>query len=245
MDDVTVEAFPKRSLPVRPEVALWRWSLLVSPERQAELWGILSKDEQARAERFHFPRDRRRYVVGRGTLRMRLAAYLGCPPAAVALSCGEFGKPILQDPEWRARLSFNLSHSEELAILAITGGAPVGVDVERIRPIARDLALHSFTNDEIELLDALPKEAYAAGVLACWTRREAYVKALGTGLSHPPGSFAVSVHPALPARLLRIDGDPAEIGHWILATLAASPGYAAALAVRQPDCTVKWHSALR
>ncbi len=244
MDDLITEAFPKGSLPSRPEVALWRWSLLASPDRQAELWDTLSKDEQARAERFHFPRDRRRYVVGRGTLRMRLAAYLGCPPAAVALSYGEFGKPVLQDPEWRARLSFNLSHSEELAILAVADGAPVGVDIERIRPVADDFVLHSFTTDEIELLGALPMDAYAAGVLACWTRREAFVKALGTGLSHPPGSFAVSVHPALPARLLRIDGDPAEIGHWTLITLSASPGYAAALAVRQPDCIVEWHMVL-
>ena len=243
MSDVRIEASSEWSLPGLLQVALWRWSLLASPGRQAALWDTLSKDEQVGAERFHFPRDRRRYVVGRGTLRARLAAYLGCPAAAVALSCNEFGKPALQDPHWHARLSFNLSHSEELAVLAIAGGAPVGVDIERIRPIDGDIALHSFATEELALLDALPKDAYAAGVLACWTRREAYVKAVGAGPSHPPGSFAVSVHPALPARLLRIDGDPAEIAHWTLAALCVAPGYAAAIAVRQPDCTFAWHAA--
>lgn len=238
-----VETGPEWGLPARSEVALWRWSLLASPGRQAALWDILSQDERARAEKFHFPRDRRRYVVGRGTLRIRLAGYLGCPAATVALSYGEFGKPVLQDPDWQARLSFNLSHSDDLAVLAVAGGAPVGVDIERIRPIDGDIALHNFTAAELALLDALPRDAYAAGVLACWTRREAYVKALGAGLSHPPDSFAVSVHPALPARLLRIDGDPAELGHWTLAALMAAPGYAAALAVRQPDCTFEWHTA--
>lgn len=228
---------------IQPKVALWRWSLLASPAREAELWDTLSEDEQARAARFHFPRDRRRYVVGRGTLRGRLAAYLGCAPAAVALSYGEFGKPMLRDPDCRARLSFSLSHSEELAVLAVAGGAAVGVDIERIRPIERGFAQHSFAAEEVAMLDALPDGAYEAGVLACWTQREAYVKAVGAGLSHPPGSFAVSVDPALPARLLRIDGDPAEIAHWTLAALSAAPGYAAALAIRQPGCTLGWHPA--
>ncbi len=170
-------------MPGPSQVALWQWSLLASLGRQAALWDTLSTDEQARAERFHFPRDCRRYVVGRGTLRARLAAYLGCPAAAVALSCNEFSKPALQDPYWHAQLSFNLSHSDEMAV--------------------------------------------------------------GAELSHPPGSFAVSVHPALPARLLRIDGDPAEIAHWTLAALSVSPGYAAAIALRQPDCTFAWRAAMR
>lgn len=217
-------------------VALWRWPLLASASEQAALWGLLSPDEQSRADRFRFSRDRRRYVVARGMLRRRLAAYLGCPADAVSFAYGSFGKPILHDAE---RLSFNLSHSDELAVLAVTDGAPVGVDLERIRPVADGFAEHAFAPEERAALQALPSHGVEAAVFACWTRREAYVKATGAGLSQPPGSFAVSVDPSRPA-LLRLDAEPESLDQWTLVDLAVRPGYAAALAVRRPGCAVQW-----
>lgn len=233
----------RQSLPTPPTVAVWHWSLLAGPGVQADLWGLLSFDERARAGRFHFPCDRRRYVVARGTLRTRLAAYLGCRASAVAFSYGAHGKPALRPPGQGARLSFNLSHSDELAVLAVAGGAPVGVDVERARPVAEDFAAHAFAAEELAALRTLPARCRQAGVFACWTRREAYVKATGTGLSQPKDSFAVAVDPSRPARLLRTDADPDGIAYWTLTDLRLQPGYAAALAVRQQGCTVEWNTA--
>lgn len=233
----------RRSVPTASTVALWRWSLLADPGEQADLWNVLSADERARAKRFHFPRDRRRYVVARGVLRTHLAAYLGCRASAVTFSYGAHGKPALDPPDLNARLSFNLSHSDEWAVLAVSGGAPVGVDIERLRPVADGFAAHAFAAEELAALHALPAECCQAGVFACWTRREAYVKATGTGLFQPKDSFAVTVDPSRPARLLRADAEPAGIDHWTLNDLQVQPGYAAALAIRQQGCAVEWNTA--
>lgn len=231
----------KQDQPDASIVALWRWPLLASAGEQTALRGVLSADEQARADRFRFPRDRRRYVVARGMLRRLLAARLGCSADAVSFDYGPFGKPALRDA---GRLSFNLSHSDELAILAVTDGAPVGIDLERIRSIADGFAEHAFAPEERAAIRVLPPQGLEAAVFACWTRREAYLKAVGTGLSQPPGSFAVSVDPSRPA-LLRVDAEPESLGQWTLADLAVQPGYAAALAVRRPRCVVQWHETPR
>lgn len=233
----------QQRLPDRTAVALWQWSLLAEPSDIQALWRVLSVEEQARAERFHFPRDRRRYVVGRATLRTRLAGYLGCPAQAVGFCYGKFGKPALADREWRSRLSFNLSHADDLAVLAVAGGAAVGVDIERIRPLTDEFAQYSFAAEELAELRALPEQRREAAMFACWTRREAYVKAIGAGLSCSTESFAVSVDPSSPARLLRVDAGPAEAWQWTLTGLTVHPGYAAALAIRQPACNLQWRLA--
>lgn len=230
----------KQSQPDAPTVVLWRWPLLASFSEQTALWSLLSADERSRAERFRFARDRRRYVVVRGTLRRLLAARLGCPADAVSFAYGPFGKPVLRGAE---PLSFNLSHCDELAVLAVTDGAPVGVDLERIRPVADDFAEHAFAAEERAALHALLRCCAETAVFACWTRREAYVKATGAGLSQRPGSFAVSIDPSRPA-VLRIDAEPESVGQWTLADLAVQPGYAAALAVHRPSCVVQWQGML-
>ena len=226
----------KQSQPDSSPVTLWRWPLLASASEQTALWGLLSADERSRAERFRFARDRRRYIVARGTLRRLLAARLGCAADAVSFAYGPFGKPVLRHA---GPLSFNLSHCDELAVLAVTDGAPVGIDLERIRPIADDFAEHAFAAEECAALHALPRRCLEAAVFACWTRREAYVKATGAGLSQPPGSFAVSIDLSRPA-LLRIDAEPESVGQWTLADLAVQPGYAAALAVHRSGCVMQW-----
>ena len=176
-------------------------------------------------------------------MRLRLAAYLGCSTQAVTFCYGQFGKPELGDPTWRSRLSFNLSHADELAVLAVASGALVGVDIERIRPLADGFADYSFAADELAALRALPERYRLAATFACWTRREAYVKAIGAGLSCPVDSFAVSVDPFSPARLLRVNASPAELASWTLAELSVRAGYAAAVAVRQTSCILQWHGA--
>ncbi len=228
-------------LPGEAVVHLWSWSLLASHAAEADYGRYLSPGEWARADRFRFPRDRRRYVVGRGTLRLRLAAYLGCPPGSVGIVQDEFGKPCLAGQSGRSPLvAFNLSHSGDLALLAVGGGPALGVDIEAIRPVERGVAGSVFAPDELAMLDAMPAHRREAAFFACWTRKEAYAKALGTGLSMALDSFAVSPDPLLPAAFLRIDGDPCEMAHWTLVDVAAGPGYAAALAVRAPGCMVEW-----
>lgn len=228
----------EQSQPDAPLIALWRWPLLASVSAQTALWGLLSDDERSRAERFRFARDRRRYVVARGTLRRLLAARLGCPADTVSFAYGTFGKPTLRDA---GPLSFNLSHCDDLAVLAVTDGASVGVDLERIRPLADDFAKHAFAAEERAALHALPRCCAEIAVFACWTRREAFGKATGAGLSQPPDSFAVSIDPSRPT-LLRIDAEPESVGQWTLADLAVQPGYAAALAVHRSGCVVQWQA---
>jgi len=227
--------------PGRTTVHLWAWSLLADPVAEEGLRRHLSPAERIRADRFRFPRDRRRYVIGRGTLRCRLAAYLGCSPSGVGIVQDEYGKPHLAAGlDAGFPLSFNLSHSADLALLAVGGGPALGVDVEAIRPIEPGVAECVFAPDERALLDAVPVHRRQHAFFACWTRKEAYVKALGSGLSTPLTAFAVSTDPLLPAAFLRIDGEPGEVASWTLADVAVGPGYAAALAVRMPGCVGEW-----
>lgn len=227
--------------PGRTTVHLWAWSLLADPVAEEGLRRHLSPAERVRADRFRFPRDRRRYVIGRGTLRLRLAAYLGCPPSGVGIVQDEYGKPHLAAGlDAGFPLSFNLSHSGDLALLAVGGGPALGVDVEAIRPIEPGVAECVFAPDERALLDAVPADRRQQAFFTCWTRKEAYVKALGSGLSTPLTAFAVSPDPLLPAAFLRIDGEPGEVASWTLTDVAVGPDYAAALAVRMPGCVEEW-----
>lgn len=162
---------------------------------------LLSPGERARAERFRYARDRRRFVVRRGRLRELLADRIGCAPEEVRLACDAFGKPRIAS----SALSFNLSHSDGIALYAIARGREVGCDIEwrdeRLAP--RAVAERFFSPREVEMLNALPREAWVAGFFNCWTRKEAFVKACGLGLSAPLHAFDVSLAPGEPAALLR------------------------------------------
>jgi 4'-phosphopantetheinyl transferase len=200
---------------------------------------LLSADERARSQRFRFARDRRRFIVGRGTLRLILGRYLGAQPARLSFRYGPHGKPAL---EGDSALRFNLSHSQGLALYALAMEHEVGVDMERIQPLPdlEDIARSCFAEGEIAALWALPEAQRLHAFFACWTRKEAFIKAIGDGLSFPLDRFDVSLVPGAPARLLRVEGDPGEASRWTLAALHPAPGYAAALAVRmqgmRPRC---------
>jgi 4'-phosphopantetheinyl transferase len=194
------------------------------------LWSTLAEDERARARRFHFDRDRRRYVISRGLVRAIMARYLEQQPAEIAFAYSEHGKPYLLS----RRLQFNVSHSHDLILLALTAEWDVGIDVEVRRTISDMDALASryFAPDEAEALAALPDAERGAAFLQTWTRKEAYLKALGTGLAQPLTEFAVSVHRDAPARLLHVGGDREAAQQWQLRSLIPHPDYVAALAVR-------------
>jgi 4'-phosphopantetheinyl transferase len=211
------------------EVHLWRIAL----DRQDahDLRRVLAPDELARADRFVFERDRRRFVVARAALRYTLADYLGVSPEAVGFEYGAHGKPALA-ASW-PDVRFNLSHSDELALCAVTRGREIGVDVEHTHPLQdlEGLAERVFSRRERARLSALRGGDKLTGFFNAWTRKEAFIKALGEGLSHPLDRFDVSLAPRAPARLERIDGDAARAARWSLAAAEVDAGYTAAVVV--------------
>lgn len=214
-------------------VHLWRASLAVSPLVFAQLAPTLAPDEQARAARFVYSEDRIRFIAGRGILRTILGRYLDCAPAHIRFDYGIYGKPALAEPAQRSGITFSVAHSGDLALYSIAVGRAVGVDVEAIRTIkdGRAVAAVAFSPLEQAALAALPEDRWLQGFFRCWTRKEAYVKARGLGLSLPLDRFDVSLMPNDPPRLLRVQGEPVEAARWVLHEVVPAPGYLGAVAV--------------
>lgn len=166
------------------QMHLWRASLDQPAACQANLVRVLSWDELNRAARFHFVVDQRRFMAGRGLLRLILWEYLDTDPAQIRFRYGRYGKPSLDHPEPGAALRFNLSHSEGRALYAVRRHADVGVDLERFRPVGdEDSIAREFCSDaENQTLQNTPASQRPRVFFEIWTRREAYLKALGHGL---------------------------------------------------------------
>jgi 4'-phosphopantetheinyl transferase len=222
-------------LPPGPDaVHLWSAQLPWSPSRIDALASTLDDAERAQRARFFFERDANTFVVSRGMRKSLLAAYLGSPPEALRFEANEFGKPALaREPRTHDDLRFNVSHSGTVVVMAVTRGREVGVDVEQIRPL-RDLPLlaaRSFSATECARVLAHAGDARVAAFFACWSRKEAVIKAIGVGLSFPLGSFDVEVAPDAPPALLR-SADPRLLPErWSMFAIESPPGYASALMV--------------
>ena len=210
-------------------IRIWRVPLDASFEEDARLEGVLSRDETDRAHRYFFDRDRRRFTMGRAVLRLILAGYLGTEAEQVKINYGKHGKPSLAAPN--AGIRFNVSHSQEIALIAVAHGREVGVDVEFVRQLTdqEQLLTSNFSSCEVAAYRLLPRQQQQAAFFAGWTRKEAYLKACGEGLSIPLDSFAVSLGPDDPAALLEVRHDPMEPARWGMANLSVAPGYAGAL----------------
>ena len=208
------------------------WTSVLEGYGGPEQLECLSPDERARAERFHFDRDRQRFVRARATLREILGDCLGVGARDVVFQYGPYGKPALAK-EMASDVQFNLSHSRGVALVAVAAGRRVGVDLEFICPRAAEgrIADRFFSAAEVTALRALPRERQEEAFFACWTRKEAYIKGRGEGLSMPLGAFSVSLAPGEPAALLDHAAAPEEARTWSLRSLTTVPGYAAALAV--------------
>jgi 4'-phosphopantetheinyl transferase len=216
------------------EVHLWRINLAAVASAEKRWQTILSADERARAARFHFERDRRHFTATRALLRMILAGYLDSDPAQLAFRYSEKEKPSLDPPTSTHPVEFNVSHSGTAALLAFARGRVLGVDIEIIRedfdPAA--LAHRFFSAHEQRQLTALdPSEKYR-GFFRCWTRKEAYIKAVGTGLSLPLDQFDVSLRPSDENALLATRPEASEAALWSLREVPAGGGYVGALCVR-------------
>ena len=214
-------------------VQIWQVELQQAPATLAQLHALLNAEEQQRAARFHFPADQRRYIVGRGTLRVLLGHYLQIPPAQLAFTYNAYGKPQLADAPATLPVHFNLSHSGEHALYAIAQQRIVGIDIEWMRTNIEylDLARHVFSSYEQAVLAALPPTEQRAAFYRGWTRKEAFIKARGMGLSLPLEQFDVTLQADLPPQLLATRDDPQEAGRWGLCDLPCPSGYAAALVV--------------
>lgn len=202
----------------------------------------LSSTERERAARFKFARDRSRYAIAHGALRAILGRYLSVDPGAIDFDAGPAGKPKLA-PRWAgAELEFNLSHSGEVALIAVTRGAEIGIDVERIRQAFafEPIAQRFFTGHEVAALRSLPVDLQREAFYKCWTSKEALLKAKGSGLSAALDEVCVAVT----GTGIRIT--PARRG-WVLREVRPIPGYAAALAVKQRPRNVqccRWEASM-
>jgi 4'-phosphopantetheinyl transferase len=215
-------------------VRLWIVRLEASEDNFARSLGVLSPEETGRAERFHFDRHRRAFVLGRSALRVLLASYLGLDAAAVEFVYGPQGKPALAPKleNVSPSLRFNASNSGDLAAYAFTHGCEIGVDVERYRalPDLESIARRYFSPEETaELLQLSPNEI-TSGFFNCWTRKEAVIKAMGGGLSIPLDSFRVTLGPGAAARMVSLGGNNDAGGRWTLDDFIPAPEYAGAIA---------------
>ena len=215
------------------EVQVWSVYLGQMDDEAERLVGCLAPDELVRAARFFFERDRRRFIVSRVTLRRILGRYLDIDPPRVMFSYTPQGKPMLAAGCGDGTLRFNLSHSGEYALVAVVRCAEIGVDLECVRrlPDVKEMADRCFSPVERALFHALPANDQLEAFFNCWTRKEAFLKALGDGLARPLGSFDVSLTPGQPAKLLQVTGDSREASRWTLWGFSVMPGTVAAVAV--------------
>jgi 4'-phosphopantetheinyl transferase len=209
---------------------------------------LLSPDELSRVERFHFQRDRSRFIIARATLRTILCQYLDVVPARIEFAYGANGKPTLANTENADQiLHFNVSHARGLALYALSYCAPLGVDVEFLRPISdmTQIATSYFSKSESAALSAVPASKQAQAFYKCWTTKEAIIKATGDGLSFALDRFDVELRPERASRLLRLDGDTGRAAAWTIKELTPSPGFVGALAIRRRDVSISckaWRS---
>jgi len=222
------------------DVHVWRVRLDQPPPIRETLSTLLDPDEKQRATSFCFPKDREHFSVARGALREVLSRYLHISAKRIQFTPNEYGKPSVSGQTSENRLRFNLSHSHGVALYALTGCGAIGVDIELIREEVAGLLIAKgcFSPIELSKLRALPRDLQTTAFFRCWTRKEAYIKARGEGLSHPLDQFVVSLAPGEPASLLHTANDPTEASEWSLRDVDPYPNYVAAIAVRSQAPTL-------
>ncbi len=206
---------------------IWSVDLSIPDPVYNLLFSVLHKEEQQRAERFHFERDRRAYVAVRGHVRFLLSRYLKRPPSDFMFSYNSYGKPFLKHESIR----FNVSHSKERGLIAIDPSMEIGVDIEWMRPDFGGLkiAKRFFSETEIKELESLSAEERQKGFFNGWSRKEAYIKARGKGLAIPLSKFSVRLSPHAECALLSTEHDPEAIHRFKLSAIQIDPHYAAAV----------------
>jgi len=224
---------------------VWLAPLDVGAPELARYRTLLAADEQERAARFRFERDRQHYIAARGILRSMLAHYTGVASQSVRLVYNAHGKPALADNH---PCRFNLGHAHGWAVFGFARERDIGVDIERIRPdfAGEDIAQRFFTAKEAQTLRELPEPVRIKAFFDCWTRKEAFMKAKGLGVFLGLQTFAVTLAPGEEPALLWHDADPAAAVRWTMFELQVPEGYVGAVAVNGKDLKVygwRWDAA--
>lgn len=225
------------------DVHIWRLDLAAAQPSIAALLPLLDAEEQARARRFHFAADRQRFIAAHGLVRCILGWYLAVPPPRLAFAAGPRGKPRLTAGSG-SDLCFNLSHAYDVALLALAHGREVGVDIEAVRPgfASEQIAEQFFAPAEVAELRSLPAALQDEAFFACWTRKEAYIKARGDGVSLPLQSFTVTLAPGEPPQLVDVNGHTQEAQRWTLEDLGLRPDYRGALVIEGNRRALRWYT---
>jgi 4'-phosphopantetheinyl transferase len=224
---------------------LWRIDINRRGHEVNKLSGLLSDDEQARAARFRFETHRRRWIASRGMLRTILSTFSDTAPSKLEFSYEPDGKPYLATAGSDRPVHFNLTHSGDVALLAVTSVAPVGIDVEKVQPL-RDINAvvdRFFCPAERETFHDLSDERLRLNAFyRCWTRKEAYLKAIGSGILQPTDTFEVAFLPEAVPSIVAINGSRSAASRWSLFNLEAMPGYIGALAMEtRSRMNLVWH----
>lgn len=230
--------------PDLPNVPVWAVLLTASPKAIRTYQSLLLPEEKARAERFTFDHLRQLYELSQGALRLLLARYLRCPAHEVAFTFGSRGKPALRG---EPRLRFNKSQSGSLALYAFTTDCEIGVDVEEMReaPDIDQIASHYFCPAEaLELSSLVGQRAKQEAFFRCWTRKEAYIKAVGDGLHMPLNQFQVTLLPGDPARFVHIGNEEGIASDWTLQHIEPATGYVGAVAYRAKQRAIDFQRAV-
>lgn len=215
-------------------VDVWRVRLDDPPAAKSGV-SVLSADEIARANRFHFEKDRLHFTRCRSALRSLLAGYLWIPAAEIRFEYLSGGKPQLAGEQNPRALQFNVSHSANIALIAVGSEHRLGIDVEKVRALdTNSLAERFFSLREQAGLRALPENLRVSGFFACWTRKEAFLKATGDGLSFPLADFSVTTDPGSDPELEETNGNTQAGKQWFLADLSVTDGYRATVACERP-----------
>jgi len=223
------------------EVHVWLASLNARDSDIRKRRHTLSLEENARAERFKFEEDRFRYIVRHRALRSILSLYTNIPPKQLKFFDGSHGKPEVTLSSDQSALQFNLSRSRDIALIAVSRGRQIGVDVEYIQKNFEwnEIVERFFSPREITTIRAFPPKLRLEAFFRCWTRKEAYIKARGQGLSIPLNQFDISVVPGEPPRLAFPNNDAPDNTEWFFQELVPCTDYVAALAVEGDNCGLK------
>jgi 4'-phosphopantetheinyl transferase len=214
-------------------IDFWRAALDLPERIIKDYKQTLSIDERERADKYFFDQDRNRFIVRRGILRTILSNYLNAEPSLVKFCYSETGKPAVAASSKADSMRFSLSHSEGIALYAFTRDTKIGVDIEYIRAISEmdQIADHFFSAKENAVFRDLPESLKKDAFMICWTRKEAFIKAIGDGLSYTLDKFEVSLRPGEPSRLRYIEGNSPAVSVWFIQDLMAGSKFAAAYAV--------------
>ena len=213
------------------EAHVWAASLDLPQVELNQLESTLSQEERERAARFRFRLHRNRFTAGRGLWRTILGQYLKMDPGKVVFNYGPHGKPSLG--ETTKNLHFNLAHSEDLALIAVALGGPIGVDVERIRILDDfdELVSRFFSSRETAVFRNLAPNQQPAAFFNLWTRKEAWLKATGEGIGYSLNRVEVTFLPGEPARLLSLPQNSSRLSNWTLHELSPASGFASAVVI--------------